>query len=219
MRREVPLVITFVVGIILSLNYIFTGPIPGTQLTLGTVVNTYLQPWALVISAFAVGLASVNLIRIHGNYISRKRSGWYNSIVLLIFMAIFAIVGIYNQVNPDSKATIDWYQKLYQNLLVPLGNASFALLAFYIGSASYRAFRARSAEAAVLLIGALIVMLGAAPIGALIWSQFPVIQKWLLDVPNVTGQRAVIIGAAIGGFATSLRILLGLDRGYLGGGE
>lgn len=71
----------------------------------------------------------------------------------------------------------------------------------------------------MLLISAVIVMLGAAPVGALIWSNFPVIQRWLIAVPNMTGQRAIMIGAAIGGFAASLRILLGQDRSYLGGGE
>jgi len=98
----------------------------------------------------------------------------------------------------------------------PLGAAMFAMLAFYIASASYRAFRMRSLEATILLISAVLVMLGRAPIGELMWNQFPTIATWLLNIPNTAGQKAIMIGSAIGAFATSLRILLGIERGHLG---
>ena len=73
----------------------------------------------------------------------------------------------------------------------------WACLAFYVASASYRAFRARNLEATVLLGSAILVMLGATPVGGVIWSKFPVIQRWLIDIPNMTGQRALLIGAAV----------------------
>jgi len=219
-RREVPLVITFVIGVLVFLNYIIAGAIPGTEITFQTIMGEYLNPWQMVITAFAVGLASVNLIRIHSGYIARKRAGWHNSAALITSMAVFMILGVMNNLSPAPGSwRVEFAGKLFSHILTPLGAASFALLAFYLGSASYRAFRARSLEAGVLLVGAILVMLGAAPIGAVIWDKFPPIKDWLMNVPNLTGQRAIIIGAAIGGFATSLRILLGLDRGYLGGGE
>ena len=70
-----------------------------------------------------------------------------------------------------------------------------------------------------MLIAAILIMLGKAPVGEMIWSKFPTISTWLMDIPNTVGQRAIMIGAAIGGFATSLRILLGIERGHLGGAE
>lgn len=221
MRREVPLIITFVIGILVTLNYLIAGTIPGTELTFQLVTSRYLNPWNMIIMAFAVGLASANLFRIHVGYVTRKRAGYYNSIAMLGAMIVFGVVKTYNTLmtaNPNAGLQ-SFELKIFNHILTPLGGASFALLAFYLASASYRAFRARSWEAATLLVGAILVMLGAAPIGALVWTQFPVIQKWLMDVPNVTGQRAIIMGAAIGGFATSLRLLLGIDRGYLGGGD
>lgn len=221
MRREVPLIITFVIGVLVTLNYLIAGTIPGTELTFQLITSRYLNPWNMIIMAFAVGLASANLFRIHVGYVTRKRAGYYNSIAMLGAMIVFGVVKTYNTLmtqNP-SAGLQSFELKIFNNILTPLGGASFALLAFYLASASYRAFRARSWEAATLLVGAILVMLGAAPIGALVWNQFPVIQKWLMDVPNVTGQRAIIMGAAIGGFATSLRLLLGIDRGYLGGGD
>jgi uncharacterized membrane protein len=215
-RREIPLVITFLVGMIVLLANIFTSS-DGGPFFIKTWADE-LTDWVIIVSAFAVGLASVNLFRIHGDIVARKRPGWFNSITLLAAIIIFAIIGIaarfgaglfFSQLN----------QNLYDNIISPLGAAMFAILAFYIASAAYRAFRMRNLEASVMLIAAILVMLGRAPIGELIWNRFPAIANWLVDIPNTVGQRAIMIGAAIGGFATSLRILLGIERGHLGGVE
>lgn len=217
MRREIPLIITFMVGLLILSAY-FYGPntVPATKLTFKQL-STDITGWGVLISAFAVGLASVNLVRIHTNTIMRKRKGWINSVALIASMVVFAVAGIMTKHSAAKAAVRTLNGNLFSNILSPLGAAMFALLAFYIASASYRAFRARSLEASVLLFAAVIVMLGRAPIGEWMWAQFPVISKWFLDIPNTAGQRAILIGAAIGGFATSVRIFLGLERGHLGG--
>ena len=219
MRREVPLIITFVVGIIILLAPLVAGNLPGTEYSFNKIYTDWLSPWTTIIAAFATGLASVNLVRIHGNNISRKRPTWINSAALILAMVFFFVYRTIVELQPANDAARTGYANWYNNILSPLSAAMFALLAFYIASAAYRAFRARSVEASVLLVCAVLVMLGAAPIGALIWPKFPEIQQWLLNVPNLTGQRAIGIGAAIGAFATSLRIWLGVERGHLGGGE
>lgn len=212
MRRGVPLAIVFIVGTLLLLNYFVAND------TL-KATSTNLVSWGVIVSAFAVGLASVNLVRIHANKVARKRSGWGNSVVLVLTMAIFIIVGITNKLYPDNEAAKVLFKNLFDYSYSPFGSAMFAILAFYVASASYRAFRMRSLEATLLLVAAVLVMLGNAPIGELIWSKFPVIGNWLLTVINMTGQRGIAIGVAIGAFATSMRILLGFDRGHLGQGD
>ena len=219
MRREVPLIITLVIGLVVVLSSVTTGNIPGTETSFVSMYQLHISPWMRIVSSFAVGLAAVNLLKLHGFSIARKRPGWVYSVLLIGSMAIFAGFRSYIELNLTNQVAAKNYALLYDNIRTPLSQTIFALIAFYIASASYRAFRARSVESSVLLISAVIVMLGAAPVGALIWNKFPVIQQWLIAVPNMTGQRAIMIGAAIGGFAASLRILLGQDRSYLGGGE
>ena len=212
MRREVPIAITFIVGIVMLLDSFTTD---GIFNPMADEVST----WIIILSAMLVGLATVNLFRIHGNNVARKRPGWFNSAALLAMLVGYAFIGIVNRSYPENEFFADLYQKLFDHVQSPLGAAMFAIIAFYIASASYRAFRARSMEATVLLISAIILMLGRAPIGELIWSQFPAVGDWMMTIINTTGQRAITIGSAIGMFITSMRVLLGLERGHLGGAE
>jgi hypothetical protein len=108
------------------------------------------------------------------------------------------------------------FKWLYDYVFDPCNSTMFALLAFFIASAAFRAFRARNVEAALLLGAAILVMLGRVPIGRLVSESFPYIADWLVDVPNNAGRRAIMMGAALGAVATGLRVILGLERSHLG---
>jgi hypothetical protein len=105
---------------------------------------------------------------------------------------------------------------IYDHVFAPCNATMFALLAFFVVSAAFRAFRARNAEAALLLVSAVVILLGRAPMGRAIHPYLPELADWMLDIPNNAGRRAIMMGAAIGAIATGLRVILGLERSHLG---
>ncbi len=203
-------------GLMIALTFIFAAIIildAFFAVDILSSASTEIQNWGIIIAAFALGLAAVNLIRIHTRRIMLRRGEWYNSIALLAALFIQTGIGLVQG------STGDAYNWGFNNIMTPLGATMYALLALWISSAAYRAFTARSIDSAILLVAATCVMLGNAPIGEAIWSGFPDVKAWIMDVPNMAAQRGIIIGGGIGAIALGLRILMGIERGHLGGGE
>jgi hypothetical protein len=169
--------------------------------------------WNIIVMAFATGLGAANLYRIHIGKINGKKENWALSVLLLTTLTIFVVLGVYQKPSGPT------YKFFWDNLLQPLSSTLFSANAFFITSAAYRAFRVRTAEAAVLMVAALLVMLGNIGIGRAIWSEFPVIGGWLMRVPNAAAMRGITIGAALGSIAISFRVLLGFERSHFGASE
>lgn len=85
---------------------------------------------------------------------------------------------------------------------------------FYLATAAYRAFRAHFMEAALLLAAGIIVLLGSAPIIAAKLGWIANLSAWVMKIPNMAGRRGLLMGAAIGGIQTAIRIICGIDRSY-----
>lgn len=229
MKRTVPLCIAIAAGFVL----LIANFIPFAE-HWGIIA----QEWFAILAVGAMLLGGGNLIKLHLMKVSAKKAGWgYSMVTIVCFFGALLIGLLMLGVNPSKQfpdfawsgyvleegASFWW---IYEHMVVPLTSTMFAMLAFYVATAAFRAFRAKNTEATLLLVTAGIVLLGRTYAGVWLfegwlpesmqWLRFDNLTVWIMDIPNTAGTRAITIGIALGVVATSLRILLGVDRSYLG---
>jgi len=207
MKRQIPLLIVIILGFIFAIHTFVPHKISAD-------FYDWYQSWIKAISPFMVLLGIMSLFMVNSAKIRRKVPNWQYSVVTLVSLIGTGAVGFIWGTQEGTP-----FMWLFKNVQMPMGATMFSLLAFYIASAAYKAFRARSLEATVLLVAAIIVMLGQVPIGMMISKWIPETSSWILNVPNLAAKRGIALGVGLGMVATSLKILLGIERTYLGGGE
>jgi hypothetical protein len=221
MRTTIPLLVTFLLGALMLVE--FFVPAGGMR-----VVVSLLQEWGLVLAATAFVLGGINVLQVNIPKIRRREKDWPYKVVLLASAIVMAVAGFlagreeivltsqstwFDGLRHHAKQTFDF---LFDYVFAPTNATMFALLAFFIASAAFRAFRARNVEATLMLATAVVVMLGVIPVGEWIHEGMPDVTRWILSYPNNAGRRAILIGAALGAVATGLRVILGVERSHLG---
>ena len=217
MKQTLPLLITFAMGVFFVLEFFVpASPVKEWAATIG-------GEWVSVVTAAAFILGAINVVQVNMPKIVRREADWPYKVVLVGSAALTLVVGFWQ--GQEGK-TFLW---LYEHIFAPCNSTMFALLAFFITSAAFRAFRARNFEALLMLSTAVVVMLCVVPLGELAALALPesirgtvagapsAIKDWILDYANNAGRRAIMIGAALGAVATGLRVILGLERSHLGG--
>jgi len=208
-KRQVPFLITLVAGIFCLIGFFVPHP----------AVRTFydeIQQWVIVVVGATYVLGVANLLRINLQQVSTRARDWPYKIVLLIGMLAMMAVGFTNGEHYlDSNSGFTW---MYNTFYSPMTATMFSLLAFFIASAAFRAFRIRTFEALLLAIAAFILMIGRVPIGNAIHPAIPAAADWLMEIPQNAAKRGILIGAAIGVMATGIRLILGMERTYGGGG-
>ncbi len=233
-RRTLIVGVTFLGGLFFALEYFW--PVHTEKGQEVNFLTSYIEPAALALSvagAFTVGLGVHSLMQVHGRTLRRRRSGWHNSLAFflsMVAMFVFTLWDFYAK-SPTPTGTRPFHnaiqEVLFNGIYQPLTAATFSLLAFYIASAAYRAFRIRSAEAALMMAAAFLVMLAQVPLGAWLTQGLPKtgylgipnffrlenFGNWILTWWNAPAQRGILFGVAVGALAMSLRIWLSLERG------
>jgi hypothetical protein len=222
-KREVPLFLTAVIGIFMILSFF----VPHHAVS---VPADFMQQSVIIVLAFSYFLGGANLLKINFDVIYKRQPGWFYKIVLIVaLLSTIAIGAVEGRGFLNPGMISKW---IYDSFYSPMQSTMFSLLAFFIASAAFRAFRIRTVEAGLLAVAALIVMIGRVPVGdwsvqwLFHWSWLPdwmhaaklsPIQEWIMSNPQNAAKRAILMGAALGVMATGLRIILGIERSYLSG--
>ncbi len=252
-RRPLIVGSTFIAGLYYILLWLWPKPIdrdPGEVATnpvegLGFWLedaNPAVSQVRNIIAAFLIGLGVYSLLRIHVGKIAKQQKDWGFSLVLLVSMFGMAGVGFADWAsrqgpegakldNQANWGAINYVQDfLFDGLLQQMDAAMFSLIAFYILSAAYRAFRARSVEATILLGTAMILMLSL--LGGISYLSDQAIEKmggtdpnafinnfrltelagWIQNSVQVASIRGLQFGIGIGLLALALRLWLSLEK-------
>ena len=203
-RSEIPITIAAATTIIMLVD-LFTGN-PTIQ-----AVSTMLQSWAIILAGFALGIGAFSLLRLHTNIVRKQKSGWYGSAIILCFTIVVLFFGLVdlNLANPIFRFILD-------NMYIRLYAAAWAFQGVFMVYGLYKAFKIRNLESAVLFVATIFAIIKNTAIWEVTLGSWIVVPgTWILDVPNLGGQRALMIASALGILALGLRTLLGKERGYI----
>jgi hypothetical protein len=232
-RRPLMSAIVFISGLFYAVEFFWpTHPVTKPNGTvaqenfLTPYIPAVIAPLAQILAALILGLGLLSLLRIHGANVLRRRPGWVNSLALLLSAVVMMVVGLWSTASTGEHPVVDQiYNHLFQGVYQNMDAAMFSMIAFFILSAAYRAFRIRSIEASILMASALIVLMGLS-FGVLVTSFVPAEgfavnfrmetwSNWVLSVLSLPALRAIDFGVGLGMLATGLRIWLGIERGAL----
>lgn len=208
MHQQIPLLIVFVTGVLMAFQYY----IPHEY---STMLYENGLDWLQIIGIISLPLGIYSMVRVQMNKVQRRGEGWGFSVISLIGLFFMIFMGfVWERSGAMSTGTA--FMWVFEFIYIPIQATMFSLLAFYIASAAYRAFRARSLLATIVLVSAVIVMIGRVPVGQWLSPLLPDIADWIMNVPNMAAQRAIMIGLGLGATATALKIILGIERSYMG---
>lgn len=249
-RRPIIATATFLAGAFWVLYYLWPQPhdkgpqdIPNNFVeSVGfwlSDANPIVGNFANILASFIIGLGIFSLVRVHLRRISRGTRDWPFSVLLLFAMVLMIVFGYWDwamkKANPDVATNWTWVQTttdlMFDGLFQVMESAMFSIIAFFILSAAYRAFRIRSIEATILLAAALIMMLSL--MGGLVhaWDGFVSnmsgwqtdsflnnfkltdSSNWIKSTLQTPAIRAIDFGVGIGALAMGLRLWLSLERG------
>jgi len=198
-------VIAISVGIIVLLGYFIDIPaVSGFRYIL--------LDWAVILAGVTVLIGMWNLFSVHLQKIHERKQGFLNSLVLLFFFLLTALMSLTPSLQPLQKM-------LLNGILVPVEVSLLAILSITLIVASLRLMQTHTNLATILfMVTALLILIGTGPLPLI--GKMPILSDWVRPfiANNLAsgGARGILIGVALGTLTTGLRILFGVDRPYGG---
>lgn len=206
MSRAMAFGICLISGVLMFAMYFSQHPV-------AQAVNTAVPIWWQIVFAFTLLIGVIGFVKNNVNGIRKGNDRPYRIVAILgvIAMPLLALIwGI------GAKSPFMW---MFENVQAPMQATVFSLLAFFVASASFRGFRARSVQAGVLLAAAVIILISRSALGNAIGEWVPDFADWLRNYPSMSARRAILIGIGLGSLTTSLRVIVGIERTWLGGAK
>lgn len=203
MRRELPIFLVAIMVVIQVVEYVVKLPVLNN-------VGAELRVWGTILAAFSMGVGLYGVLGSHIRNIQRRvPKMWYWSAWWIIVYVVMVGIGF-------TLGTEYWfYQWLYDNVLVTLFMTMVSTTGFFILYAAFRAFRARTLEAALMLTSGVLVMMRNIPAIRIYAKPLYTIGEWIYNVPTAGALRGITIGAALGMTILALRVMLGYERAFL----
>ena len=203
MKKQIPIYFVFGSGIVMIVQYF----IPSEE---SEWLFTYANDWVIVVGIFALALGIWGLLKTEFKKLKNPKEAFYAGVLLFGYFIM-----VFTALTREGREAGTLHMQIFEYILIPIQATIFALLAFYVASAAYRAFRARTLLATILLLTAFIIMLRLVPLGPITTINQAVV-SWILALPNMAAKRAITIGVGLGAIATCIKIILGIERTYLG---
>ncbi|MBN1582696.1 MAG: hypothetical protein JXA89_18440 [Anaerolineae bacterium] len=206
-------VIALSTGIIVLLSFVINSA--NLRAWRGVLVE-----WTVIVVAFALFIGVLNVLNVHAQRVLKGQSVIYSLILVGAFSIVF-VSGIlpkdllpsnFPQFTGPDGLVMDFVFRYIQR---PVQATLFSLMAFFIVTAAWRAFRIHSAASLVMFISAILVLLGSIYLdlgGA--WQTVVDIKDWVLRVPAMAGARGILLGIVLGTVVTGMRLLLGIEKPY-----
>jgi len=205
MRAPVSTAIAIAVGIVVLLGYFI--PIALLQ-----NIRVLLLGWAVAIMGAATLAGILNMVGVHWRRIRNEQNRDYYSLIFLLAFIITFVVGLW--LTPADPM----FQRVVTSIQAPVATTFMALLAVSLAYSSLRLLQKQHGVMAVVFLISTLVFLvllsGYMPMS----SDLPVVNSAIgfLNRLPLAGARGILLGVALGGLTTGLRILMGADRPYSG---
>ena len=208
-KKEFPLAIIWICVLIVFADYFFGGPI------FNPAFQTLTVDWTVIIANIAVIVGGLSVLQRSITLAQRSNTPKIDRMMHVWLFACSVLLIVVGSVFGIKNPTYNW---IYTYVMLPSWRTVYTIIIFFMATAAYRAYRAKTVASSVMVVCGLLVLIRNAPVGQAIWSGFYPIGTWILDVVNLSGSRAIMIGSMIGAVTLLIKIMLGKEK-ILGGDE
>jgi hypothetical protein len=200
LRRTLPAVVVFVLGVTLSAVY-FT-PAPEAQ-SLGQALSGA----GSVVTGFASAVGFITLIRRDIMDARKRAKGTWQLAGMRVVLALGVLaIGV---VLGTNSYVFTWLV----NTLVFSGNyAMSALFLFSIIVVLFRGSIIKRVEGAIFIAAMVVMLLYNAPLTAYLWPGIIPLGTWVIGIGTGTGMTAILLGLGVALTIMGIRIIIGRER-------